>query len=329
MEEMISKRLLGLERELKSMKLQDGVQQSLPLTPPNDEVLEDVKGRLHGINGTSPSLQSQLVKPTWSFAAAEKTEKWMPLAVRVMPALKDVPLAQQPLDLVSMKGFSKDFLIGYLGGKEFAPGVYYPADGAKLKKIATMVNHKTYCLVDSAIEPFAPTKPGEHGAKLAVVMRPLNSDKMAFDVPLFVSLDNDTTHGEEAKYMYLGHYSQTRWSDRLDYDRAKEIVPIEVKTHWARLLADKQKPEWMKEELMTAIWPKPDYEGIVPSAETSAPSEGPDEKSDDTLTKAKMDMKEYLDDLAEWKKEAEEKVDSLTEDGVMKALDNVRTTLHS
>lgn len=323
MEEIISKRLLGLENEMKAMKLKDGAKHSLPLTPPDDEqAVEAVKARLHDINGTSEALQAQIGKPIWSFSTAEKTKNWMPSAVRVMPPLKDVPLSQQPLDLADMKGFSESFLVGYLGGTEFAPSVYYPADGAKLKKIGAMVNHKTYCIVDSAVEPFAPTSPGEHGAKLAVVMRPLNSDKMAFDVPLFVNLGD----GEERKekYMYLGHYSQTRWSDRLDYDRAKEIVPIEVKKHWASLLADKKKPEWMKEVLMTAIWPKPDYEGVVPGIETSGPSEGPDEKVEDTLTKAEMDMKEYLNDLADWKTEAEEKVDNLTEEGVLKALDHVR-----
>ena len=40
-----------------------------------------------------------------------------------------------------------------------------------------------------------------------------------------------------------GNYSQTRWSDKLDYDRMVEQVPREVKTYWAEELSSQGRME--------------------------------------------------------------------------------------
>lgn len=323
-EEKLNQRVDQLERHLKLLGAGNG---DLPLSPPPEKVVDDTSMRT-----PQPGADHALTRAHGDRQLSNHDDKYthdarevrLPSAIWSLPALKDLPLAQTVLPMAKLIAFPKSFLLKILGGTEFCPGVYYPAIGAKIHSmdLARSVNHKTYALLNAAVEPYAPKQPGEHGARLAVIMRQLASDKMALDVPVFVSFDKSTATGEE-KYVYLGHYSQKRWSDRLDYDRIKEVVPASVKEHWAEILSAKGKPDWMREELMKALRPKPEYEGEISGITCSGAGEGPDETQDDRLTKVKLQRREFMEELSLWQEEATEAVDQLTEEGVMDAFERV------
>lgn len=329
-EEKLGKRVDQLEHHLQCLAKTDV---DRPISPPPEKDLDNSSMRtpqvgtdhVHTHGGGSGQPSTGTHKYTQD---GEATNQRLPSAIRALPALADLPLAQTILPMEKLIAFPKSFLLKTLGGTEFYPGIYYPAIGAKThsKDLARSVNHKTYALLNAAVEPYAPKEPGQHGARLAVIMRPLASDKMALDVPVFVSFETSAATGEE-KYVYLGHYSQKRWSDRLDYDRIKELVPAFVKEHWAELLIAKDKPDWMREELMKALRPKPEYEGEISGISSGGAGEGPDEHQDDKLTKVKLQMREFMEDLSLWQEEASEAVNELTKEGVMEAFERVSLDL--
>lgn len=337
LEKTLNERLRGLEDKVNLLLLKNGhANMEMPPTPPGDEVsFAELKGKQR--TTANEASHKAVPLPQWSFASLAADNEYEPAAVRSFPTLKDMPLAQQPFSKdKELTSFPKDFILNLLGGSEYSPGLYYPAINAPTSQIGALVNHKSYYLIDAFEDPFVPKKAGDHGAKLTVVMRALKTEKMVYDAPLFVHT-GEKDEASQNMYQYLGHYSQTRWSDRLDYDRIQEVVPESVKKYWAYMLANKDKPQWMKEELMKALIPKPEFEGdISDSSDGTASSfephsEGDAEdgdskkatKSKASLTRAKMDMQTYLEDLQAWKEEAETTMKSLTEEGVMEAFDRV------
>jgi len=248
----------------------------------------------------------------------DSTDRWMPYAIRSLSPLSATKLDQQPLELAMMGGFTKEFLTSRLGGEDFSTGLYYPA------KISTLKS-ETYYLVDSDVNPFMPSVPGEHGAKLGVFFNDFDEDKGQYmEVPVFASINKSTkpSSGSSIKYCYMGTYSVLRWSDRLDFDRVQEVIPKSVKMHWAEMLANPHKPVWLESALRQHLWPRPEYAGPLPELRRGA-SESQRTNNSGTK-KLKEDALSYLDELAKWEQESKIKVAMLTEANILKSFEKVR-----
>lgn len=242
---------------------------------------------------------------------------WKPLAVRQMPA----PL--QP-DLVAHGAtFSADFVHNELRGTEWSPGFYFILPEHR------QASHSftAYWVLDADIDPYLPREPGEHGAKLTPFFNstlsqpgraPTEEDYM--NTPVFIGKNHTY------EYRYFGHYSQTRFSDKLDYERMTDgTVPPFVLDVWAKNLTSSDLAPWLNDALRTHIWPKPVYEGPLPrdiASGTASPDGGdspiPKEKkttasSDDHDRRVKDAIKRYSEKLQEWEIDSRLKLSLLKE----------------
>ena len=239
-------------------------------------------------------------------------EEWKPFAVRQMK-----PLA--PLDCINTHypAFTKEFLIHELGGEQWSHSFFFVPKG-------TQVRHgvKAYWLMDAQIEPYLPDQPAAHGAKLTPFFNetltepgyaPTVDDYM--NAPVFIKDKG------ESKYRYYGHYSQTRFSDRLDYDRMNDgTVPEFVLNVWAKVLTSPNREAWVTEELIDHFWPKPTYEGLMPLEPGAAPP-----KNDGITSVADYDLRMnhsmhlYMLELRKWRAESKLKAAALTEADILTA----------
>lgn len=242
-----------------------------------------------------------------------------PLYIRALAPYASHALPHRPFTMCSMTRFPKTFLTNELGGTEWSPGFFHESS-----KIATLTSrkHDTYYVLDRSSNPYLPASPGQHGAALTLFFREFDDPGHKYEnVPLFVGLDGDDSKSD--KYVYMGNYTQSRWSDRLDHDRVDERIPESVKMHWARILAAPSsrdevdhRPAWLVESIMSHFWPKPCYDGKVAG--------GMDEGGDGaSVEEVGRDMEDYFEELREWRKDARDRVDGLAVDTVMRAFKNV------
>ncbi|GHU33327.1 hypothetical protein FACS1894166_08650 [Bacilli bacterium] len=226
--------------------------------------------------------------------------EWLPHALTSLRPLSIKPLTNPTT-------FTWEFLHLQLGGAQYSPGLYLTSPTPLLRS-----GKRTYWLLESHFEPYAPRQPGAHGAKLTAFFNdtpptsgePLDADDYS-DVPLFISL------GEGQGYQYLGQYSQPRYSDVLSHSELYERVPLHVREYWAAQLADPQRPEWVTEQLREHFWPKPTYAGPIPrgSAATTPLAE-----ECDGMEKA-LDV--WLKGFCDWEKDSRLKVSLLSEGALM------------
>jgi len=202
-----------------------------------------------------------------------------------------------------------------LGGAQYSPGLYLASSGNILKG-------NTFWLLEAQFEPFAPTKPGQHGAKLT----PFFNDTPTEDglvpgeedysnVPVFVCPEN----GKE--YTYLGTYSQTRYSDKLSHSELFQHVPESVLKYWASMLAEPARPAWVNDQLIAHFWPAPTYDGPIPTDEALAtPATGvsdPQNPEKPIEKRVIRSLEAFALELRDWKKESQLKAQLLTEDALM------------
>ena len=179
---------------------------------------------------------------------------WMPIAVRRFGPLPAEVSSKIPPPQ-NMISFSWEFLQATFGGSQWSPGLYFKpnSEGPRI------LRKGTYLALDATYEPYHPGTPGQHGAKLTAFFRENVEDSEndpgedgCMNVPLFVCCSSGSK--DKDRFMYFGTYSQTRWSDKLDFDRMVEQVPHAVKMYWAEQLTDKERPGWVTEALMKHFW---------------------------------------------------------------------------
>ncbi|EKG15578.1 hypothetical protein MPH_07244 [Macrophomina phaseolina MS6] len=251
-----------------------------------------------------------------SFTHMSSAGDWQPLVIRSLrPLASDIVHSiPKPSDMCT---FTWDFLRKFLLGKWWSPGFYYHA----VSEGASIIPSRSYYLLDPSNDPYVPREPGAHGAKLTAFFNPENPEDMDGDsaatafhkVPVFVkasawacrhNVATDAT-SDGSRYVYMGMYSQLRYSDKLDYDRIVEHVPDAIKMYWADQLTDVGRPAWVTEALMKAFEPKPEYEGPLPGA-----------GEDDVVRK---EVGTHVRGLKDWQADARKRVAKLTKEDVLMA----------
>ncbi|KAK0284920.1 hypothetical protein LTR35_000255 [Friedmanniomyces endolithicus] len=244
---------------------------------------------------------------------ASQTEAWRPLAVRQMspPPALEIPLTNRAT-------FTWEFLAKELGGSQWSPSFYFISANSKIQS-------QTYWLLEREWEPFLPSGPGLHGAKLSPVFNDSECEpgqgpdvQNFMDVPMFVM------EAGSDKYTYYGQYNQPRYSDKLDYDRVMEAVPEKVRQRWAKSLADPGRPAWVTKTLMEHFWPRPKYDGPLPTdSAVATPTAGVEfDSNDDTATLEKVvlhGLTRHAEELKKWEKNARVRVNFFTAEDIMQA----------
>jgi hypothetical protein len=215
--------------------------------------------------------------------------------------------------------FHPDFLANTLGGTPWSPGLRFVHG-----KGPCILKSRTYYQLDPENEPYLPKAPGDHGAKLTAFFNKapeeeygnlLNEDSNSYKhVPMFVLVGK--------RYKYYGNYSQTRWSDKLDYDTMTARVPQHVKNYWAEELTSTTREKWVTEELKKHFFRKPEYNGRLFAAldhETTVNSEE-DIKLTEKMTR---DVRKYAEELREWEREANMKTAMIKKQSIVEAFNAV------
>jgi hypothetical protein len=232
--------------------------------------------------------------------AVVKSPAWKPYALTKMPSVSfSIP--------TSTTAFSSQLLHTHFHGEQWSPGFWFV-------KIDSILPSKSYWLLNDTEEPFLPTTPGQHGAKLTPFFNDTicgagdaPGEKHYENVPLFIQSSNSNDPG----FRYFGNYSQTRYSDRTDYDTLMTKVPDNVRHYWAEQLSDRGRPEWVTQKLVEQFWPKPVYEGPISTSDASDSV-----AQDNRVTRA---MAQYAEELAEWKKQSDLRVSLLNEQVIFDA----------
>lgn len=230
---------------------------------------------------SEPSLQSD--------SKVEESNEWRPYAVTQMPVFDGKSTISAGVSDVK---FTKEQLLTLLGGHEYSPGTYF---NSKLDR--TFLPGGTYYLIDSHLDPYVPTEPGSNGAKLIAFFPDEGDDDEApqpdfNNAPLFISVEPD-------QYIYMGHYSQTRYSDSLDHDTMSHHVPVHVKEYWAEQLARLDRPEWVTEKLVKRLWPYEEYKITAPGTDTETETTEATEVSEEEIEKFRYWFRGYAWHLSE------------------------------
>ncbi|KAI7342609.1 hypothetical protein KC354_g16205 [Hortaea werneckii] len=248
------------------------------------------------------------------------TIPWIPFALRNLQPTSP-PLLPDP-----NQTFTWDFLFNTLSGIQWSPGFYFnPTPSSPSRSNLPLT--KSYWLLDTPFEPFLPSAPGQPGAKITAFFNDTLPDSEEngkgdngrsaaptehdyLHTPIFISPDPLDVPADERRYTYFGHYSQKRFSDRIGYDTLRERIPERVLRFWAESLASPERPGWITRQLMRVFWPRPVYEGPVfaeDAGETGSVGSGSEEveEGDERVMCA---LRGYARELAEWEKEARERV---------------------
>ncbi|RMY22683.1 hypothetical protein D0867_02559 [Hortaea werneckii] len=243
------------------------------------------------------------------------TTPWIPYALR------DLQPTSPPLLPDPNQTFTWDFLFNTLFGIQWSPGFYFNPTSSSSSNLPPTT--KSYWLLDTPFEPFLPSAPGQPGAKITAFFNDTLPDSEGggdgrsaapteddyLHTPIFISPDPLDVPADERRYKYFGHYSQKRFSDRIGYDILRERIPDRVLRFWAESLASPERPDWITGQLMRVFWPRPVYEGPVfaeDAGETgSVGSESEEVEGDERVMCA---LREYARELAEWEREARERV---------------------
>lgn len=245
-------------------------------------------------------------------------KEWQPYYLTTLEALPADVSARIPAQR-NMATFTFDMLQNLFGGVSWSPGLRYINTTG-----ACLLQNRTYYMLDPTNEPYLPKAPGKHGAKLSAFFNKAPEEEFDnlpegtnsyTDVPLFVQVS-------PGRYAYYGNYSQTRWSDKLDHDTMKARVPRHVKDYMASELTAKLRDDWVTQELKKHFFPKPEYDGplSVPTSDSTTINSIDEEKHQQQLTK---DIKEYVQELTEWEREASMKIAMIKPDFILNAFDAV------
>jgi hypothetical protein len=250
------------------------------------------------------------VSETSEDAASVEEMQWQPYTIAQLTPLN--------ISVSNNVTFTWEELVSHFGGNQYSPGLYYSRNESQSR----ILQGRTYWLLESQYEPFAPTSPGQHGAKLTAFFNDnltVSGDAVTEEdysnVPVFACLEP----GEG--YMYLGQYSQPRYSDKLSYSELRQHVPVRVLEYWAKQLADPHRPAWITEQLVAHFWPKEPYTGPVPTdSALTSPATGVTEPNDPERVLEKrvsLALEQYARELKVWKKDAQMKVTLLTKEALM------------
>ena len=267
----------------------------------------DVVGKAHG---TRTGIETRHVISADSDAtvgpAPVVQKKWQPLAVRQMS-----PPPTLSITRTNTETFTWEFLKLTLGGEQWSPGFYFISKDSILPS-------KAYWILDADTEPYLPSIPGEHGAKLTAFFNNTipNEEGTAPDEENYLETPVFIRPEGQKEYIYFGSYSQLRFSDKLDYDRVLDTVPEQIRLYWAEQLAAAGRPEWVTKALMEHFWPKPVYEGPVPTDDEETTEGQESEGLEKRISQAQGD---YALELRDWEKEARMKVRLLTAQNLMAA----------
>ncbi|KAF2035252.1 hypothetical protein EK21DRAFT_54977 [Setomelanomma holmii] len=233
-----------------------------------------------------------------------------------LSATSKIPTAEK------MVTFHPAFLEQHLGGIDWSPGLRYVVNDP-----ACFLKNRTYYLLDTDTDPYLPEKPGEHGAKLTAFFNESPEDKFGElpggltsyeDVPMFVAQKDSQGR---TRYAYFGNYTQSRWSDKLDYDTMMARVPQHVKEYWATELTSSVRQDWVTKELKNHFFKKPEYEGRIfaaPEADTTTVTSEVEIKLNDKMAR---DVQKYVDQLRDWEREAKMKTAMIKKQFVLDAFD--------
>jgi hypothetical protein len=259
-------------------------------------------------------------------------KNWMPVAISAFPNLSSDTLANIPPPSETMT-FSFDFLNNNLGGTFWSPGLkYLPPSSFDKSRI---LKDRSYYMIDAEYEPYLPREPGMHGAKLTAffnqnpedvwenVENPGNSIE---NVPMFVSASafGSADGLSKKRYVYFGNYSQTRWSDKLDYDRMVDQVSLKVKEYWAEELSSNGRADWVTKALQNHFFPKPVYEGKVINTNVEG-SVAPDEEAK-LEQEMGEDVKFWIRQLQFWEKDSVLKTKMIKKNFILDAFERVSTS---
>ncbi|KAH8729002.1 hypothetical protein GQ44DRAFT_607780 [Phaeosphaeriaceae sp. PMI808] len=289
----------------------DGTQQR-SMTAPNSHIIID--GPVDNRVAAPAPVPTPPLSPVTVAQQVMQPTPWKPhflTSLRPLSTIAELPSAAQ------MVSFHPEFLKEQLGGIDWSPGLWFIPG-----KSTCILKNRSYYLLDPATEPYLPEKPGQHGAKLTAFFN--KSPEEVFDdlpgdvntsenVPLFVE------HG--GRYFYYGNYSQTRWSDKLDYDTMVTRVPPHVRAFWAAELTSTIRQEWVTEELKKHFFQKPEYEGCIYAALAA------DNTSINSIDEVKLnekmarDVRKYIAELCEWEREAKMKTAMLKKQSILDAFD--------
>ncbi|RMY14284.1 hypothetical protein D0868_01545 [Hortaea werneckii] len=255
------------------------------------------------------------------------TTAWIPYALRNLQPTSPPHLPDPN------QTFTWDFLFNTLSGIQWSPGFYFNPTPSSSSNLTPTT--KSYWLLDTPFEPFLPSAPGQPGAKITAFFNDTLPDSEGEDgrsaapteedylnTPVFISPDPLDVPADERRYAYFGHYSQKRFSDRIGYDTLRERIPERVLRFWAESLASLERPEWITRQLMKGFWPRPVYEGPVfaeDAGETGSVGSGSDEVEGDE--RVMCALTEYARELAEWEREARERVGLLKPEDLLESFE--------
>lgn len=265
---------------------EEPVEVSSPTVP--DEEIPETQARTEVVEPENQAISSE----------------WRPHAVAQLTPL--------PISVTNDVTFTWEQLHRNLGGAQYSPGLYLASSGNILKG-------NTFWLLEAQFEPFAPTKPGQHGAKLTPFFNDtptehglVPGEEDYSNVPVFVRPEQ----GQE--YTYLGTYSQTRYSDKLSHSELFQHVPEGVLKYWAAMLAVSERPAWVTDQLIAHFWPAPTYDGPIPTdVAVATPATGASDPRDPEKPIEKRvirALEQFAIELRDWKKESQLKVQLLTEE---------------
>lgn len=248
--------------------------------------------------------------------------KWTPHYLTTLPSLSSDIRSKIPPQQ-NFTTFTYDFLQNTFGGMAWSPGLRYINSTTSVP----LVENRTYYLLDPEHEPYLPKAPGEHGAKLTAFFNKAPEEVFECDghaegtnsytnVPMFI-------HVSKGRYAYFGHYSQTRWSDRLDNDTMQARVSQDVKQHVANELAATPREPWVTRELKLHFFPVPKYEGTIPTPKTRDDTTNNTREEEKHNKQVAKDISGYIQELAEWEREASMKTAMIKADFILNALDAV------
>jgi hypothetical protein len=246
---------------------------------------------------------------------------WKP---HFLTTLSPLSAAIQVPSADKMVTFHPQFLEDTLCGSDWSPGLRFIVKAGS----TCILKNRTYYLLNPATEPYLPEQPGQHGAKLTAffnkspeeVIPNLDEDLNTYEnVPMFAE--------QNGRYVYFGNYSQTRWSDKLDYDTMVTRVPEHVKEFWATELTSPIRQEWVTQELKKHFFRKPEYEGrVFPTADDATVCSQDEIKQNEQMTR---DVSKYVEELGAWEREANMKTALIKKQFILDAFDAVRSLVSS
>jgi hypothetical protein len=241
---------------------------------------------------------------------------WKPYYITTLKALPAHVRSKIPARETTVT-FTYDFLQNTFDGIAWSPGLKYINSPG-----TCLLANRTYYMIDPTHEPYLPQAPGEHGAKLTAFFNTPPEDEFGnlpkgtnsyTNVPMFIRVS-------KGRYAYFGNYSQSRWSDKLDNETMRR-VPQSVKEHIAEDLAVTPREAWVTQEIKKHFFSKPEYGGVLP---INSDDDASNTVDDETLSKKMAsDIRDYIDELAEWEGEAKMKTAMIKADSILKAFDAV------